>query len=410
MSQNQADAPKEPALSGSTELTEVLPKGNILIVDDTPANLRLLSQMLAEQGYQVRPVPDGPLALAATRAEPPDLILLDIRMPEMNGYQVCEHLKADAQTCDIPIIFISALDATQDKVRAFTAGGVDYVTKPFQFEEVLARVETHLALRKLQKQLQDANKKMAQELALAGEVQTSFLPHELPDIPGWQISVTLRPARETSGDFYDVNLLPNGRLGILVADVVDKGVGAALFMALSWILMRTYATEYPTQPELVLSAVNHRILKDTGASQFVAVFYGILDPAKGTLAYCNAGHVPPYLLSTQSDDAVQTLLRTGPPLGILEDVTWEQGVVQLAPGDVLVLYTDGITDAEDGKGTFFGQERLLGSVQANLGPSAQEMQDALMAEVHEFVGDAPQFDDIALMVLVRGSTEEQTAL
>ena len=394
MSHNQADAPK----------------ADILIVDDTPANLRLLSQMLAEHGYRVRPVPDGPLALEATRAEVPDLILLDIRMPEMDGYQVCEHLKADAQTRDIPIIFISALDATQDKVRAFTVGGVDYVTKPFQFEEVLARVETHLALRRLQKQLQDANKKMAQELALAGEVQTSFLPRELPDIPGWQISVTLRPARETSGDFYDVNLLPNGRLGILVADVVDKGVGAALFMALSWILIRTYAPEYPTQPELVLSAVDHRILKDTNANQFVAVFYGILDPATGTLTYCNAGHVPPYLLSTQSDDAVQTLRRTGPPLGILEDVTWEQGVVQLAPGDVLVLYTDGITDAEDGKGTFFGQERLLGSVQANLGRSAQEMQDALMAEVHEFVGDAPQFDDIALMVLVRGSTEAQTDL
>jgi sigma-B regulation protein RsbU (phosphoserine phosphatase) len=394
MSHNQADAPK----------------ADILIVDDTPANLRLLSQMLAEQGYQVRPVPDGPLALAATRAEPPDLILLDIRMPEMDGYQVCEHLKADAQTRDIPIIFISALDATQDKVRAFTVGGVDYVTKPFQFEEVLARVETHLALRKLQKQLQDANKKMARELALAGEVQTSFLPRELPDIPGWQLSVTLKPSRETSGDFYDVNLLPNGRLGILVADVVDKGAGAALFMALSWILIRTYATEYPTQPELVLSAVNRRILKDTDANQFVAVFCGTLDPATGTLAYCNAGHVPPYLLSTQSDDAVQTLLRTGPPLGILEDETWEQGVVQLAPGDVLVLYTDGITDAENGKGTFFGQERLLGSVQANLGRSAQEMQDALMAEVHEFVGDAPQFDDIALMVLVRGSTEEQTDL
>jgi sigma-B regulation protein RsbU (phosphoserine phosphatase) len=394
MSHNQADAPK----------------ADILIVDDTPANLRLLSQMLAEQGYQVRPVPDGSLALAATQAELPDLILLDIRMPEMDGYQVCEHLKADAQTCDIPIIFISALDATQDKVRAFTVGGVDYVTKPFQFEEVLARVETHLALRRLQKQLQDANKKMARELTLAGEVQTSFLPRELPDIPGWQLSVTLRPARETSGDFYDVNLLPNGRLGILVADVVDKGVGAALFMALSWILIRTYAPEYPTQPELVLSAVNRRILKDTNANQFVAVFYGILDPATGTLAYCNAGHVPPYLLSTQSDDAIQTLRRTGPPLGILEDVTWEQGAVQLALGDILVLYTDGITDAEDEKGTFFGQERLLGSVQANLGRSAQEMQDALMAEVHEFVGDTPQFDDIALMVLVRGSTEAQTDL
>ena len=137
MSHNQTDAPK----------------ANVLIVDDTPANLRLLSKMLAEQGYQVRPVPDGSLALAAAQAEPPDLVLLDIRMPEMNGYQVCEHLKADAQTRDIPIIFISALDATQDKVRAFTAGGVDYVTKPFQVEEVFARVETHLALRKLQRQL-----------------------------------------------------------------------------------------------------------------------------------------------------------------------------------------------------------------------------------------------------------------
>jgi PleD family two-component response regulator len=182
------------------------PKADILIVDDTPANLHLLSKMLAEQGYRVRPVPDGSLALAATQAEAPDLILLDIRMPEMDGYQVCEHLKGDAETRNIPIIFISALDATQDKVKAFTAGGVDYITKPFQCEEVLARVETHLALRRLtqqlqaaNKKLQEANRKMERELALAGEVQASFLPHELPDIPGWQLAVTLEPSREVSG-------------------------------------------------------------------------------------------------------------------------------------------------------------------------------------------------------------------
>ena len=133
---------------------EATPSGNILIVDDTPANLRLLSNMLAEQGYKVRSVINGQMALTATQASPPDLILLDIRMPEMNGYEVCERLKADEDTHDIPIIFISALDATQDKVKAFTVGGVDYITKPFQLEEVLARVETHLALRNLQKSLQ----------------------------------------------------------------------------------------------------------------------------------------------------------------------------------------------------------------------------------------------------------------
>ncbi len=137
---------------------------NILIVDDKPANLRLLSQMLLEQGYAVRAVINGARALASARTDPPDLILLDIKMPEMDGYEVCRHLKAGERTRDIPIIFISALDETQDKVKAFAAGGVDYVTKPLQVEEVLARVNTHLNLCKLQNQLQKANDKLALRL------------------------------------------------------------------------------------------------------------------------------------------------------------------------------------------------------------------------------------------------------
>ncbi len=133
------------------------PKGDILVVDDTPANLRLLSGMLVEHGYKVRSAPNGRLALMGARAAPPDLILLDINMPGLNGYQVCEQLKDDPQTHDIPVIFISALDQTEDKVQAFTLGGVDYITKPFQLEEVLARVETHLTLHRLQRQLVAAN-------------------------------------------------------------------------------------------------------------------------------------------------------------------------------------------------------------------------------------------------------------
>jgi sigma-B regulation protein RsbU (phosphoserine phosphatase) len=327
-------------------------------------------------------------------------------MPEMNGYEVCENLKADAKTHDIPIIFISALDATQDKVQAFTVGGVDYITKPFQVEEVLARVETHLALRKLQKQLQDANKRFEEELALAGQIQASFLPDDLPQVPGWQLTAMLKPARETSGDFYDLIPLSNGRLAIVIADVADKGAGAALYMALSWTLIRTYAAEYPTQPELVLGAANRRIMMDTRTSMFVTVFYGILDPVVGTFMYSNAGHAPPYLLSAQSGGAIQTLRRTGLPLGILEEVTWEQRTVQIASGDALVLYSDGVTDAEDGKGMFFGHDRLLEILGANRGRSALDVQDALMAEVHRFVGDAPQFDDLTLMVVVRSSAAE----
>lgn len=135
---------------------------NILIVDDTPDNLRLLFNLLSEQGYRVRPVPSGPMALGAAQREPPDLILLDIMMPDMDGYAVCKALKADDCTRDIPIIFLSALDQAGDKVKAFAAGGVDYITKPFQAEEVLARVSTHMALQQTQQQLQQQNAQLQQ--------------------------------------------------------------------------------------------------------------------------------------------------------------------------------------------------------------------------------------------------------
>ena len=137
-----------------------LPRGDILIVDDKLPNLRLLSDMLTEQGYKVRGAPSGSMALTAVRSAPPDLVLLDINMPEMNGYEVCQHLKSESQTRDVPVIFISALDEALDKVKAFSVGGVDYITKPFQVEEVLARVQNHLDLRRLQVELQQVNENL----------------------------------------------------------------------------------------------------------------------------------------------------------------------------------------------------------------------------------------------------------
>jgi sigma-B regulation protein RsbU (phosphoserine phosphatase) len=387
---------------------EVAAHGCLLVVDDNETNRDLLARRLERQGYRVVLAESGRQALEILKQHAFDLVLLDIQMPEMNGYEVCQQLKADEGTRDMPIIFISALGDIQDKIQAFTVGGVDYVTKPFQFQEVLARVETHLALRRLQRelqdanqQLQDANHKMARELTLAGDVQASFLPQVLPHVPGWQLAVSLRPSRETSGDFYDVEWLPNGRLGILIGDVVDKGAGAALFMALSWILIRTYATQYPAQPELILSSVNRRILEDTAAQDFVTVFYGVLDPGTGELVYANAGHCPALLVRTQEQDAVQALCNTGMPLGLFQDVIWEQGVIQLAPGDVLVLYTDGITEARDARGEFFDEDRLQESLLANQGQPAATIRDAILGAVDEFVGDAPQSDDIGLVVVAR---------
>lgn len=374
---------------------------NILLVDDTPDNLRLLSQILSARHYQVRAVTSGDRALESVQLVPPDLILLDIRMPGMDGFEVCRALKENRNTKNIPVIFISALDDVADKVNAFAVGGVDYITKPFRYEEVVARAETHLALRRLQKELRRSNRKMAHELALAGEVQASFLPDKMPDIPGWQFSVTLQPAQETSGDFFDMFTLPDGRLGLLVADVVDKGVSAALFMALSYALFRSQAQQFPGEPQRVFDIMNDHILHDTNARQFVTAFYGILDPQTGKMVYSNAGHPPPLILGPQKGQNVRWLANTGVPLGVLEECTWEQRVVQLSPQDVLCLYTDGVIEAEENPDSPFGMGRLLDCTRARMGGTAVEIQQGVVHDILQFVGEAPQLDDRVLFVVKR---------
>jgi serine phosphatase RsbU (regulator of sigma subunit) len=299
------------------------------------------------------------------------------------------------------VIVVSALDDMDSMVKGIKLGAEDYLPKPF--EPVL--LKTRIGASVERKQLRDREtlylEQINRELDLAWRVQAGFLPDHLPDIPGWQLAATLSPSRQTSGDFYDLMPLPEGRLGILIADVADKGMGAALYMVLSRTLIRTYATQHHPQPDRVLAATNRRILADIDTDQFVTVFYGVLDPETGTLTYCNAGHNPPYLLGAQADSAVRTLPGTGMALGVVGDETWEHRTVQIAPRDMLVLYTDGITDAQNVEETFFDKERLLDVVQASRGRSAQDVQESLLAEVHKFVGDAPQFDDITLVVVAR---------
>jgi serine phosphatase RsbU (regulator of sigma subunit) len=244
-----------------------------------------------------------------------------------------------------------------------------------------------------------AHQKVLQELSVAAEIQASFLPGALPQRDGWQLAAALRPARQTSGDFYDVLELPDGRLGLVIADVADKGTGAALFMALSRTLLRTFAFEYPERPEKALYAANRRILSDSRSSMFVTAFYGILDPARATLRYCNAGHNPPYLLRVGTGPL--PLRNTGIPLGIVEDAAWTTETVALEAEDLLVLYTDGVSEAQNWAGEFFEVERLLAAARACPGQSAQAVEACILAAVDQFVGDAPQSDDLTLLVVKR---------
>lgn len=240
-----------------------------------------------------------------------------------------------------------------------------------------------------------------QELSLARRIQASFLPEAVPEVPGWKLAATLEPARQIAGDFYDFIPLSNGRLGILIADVADKGLGPALYMALSRTLIRTYSVQYEEQPAEVLSAANRRILQDARANLFVTVFYGVLDLISGELIYGNAGHTPPYLLCSNKNESYITLKSTGMPLGIDEDTVWGQEVANISPGDILLLYTDGVTDAQNAEGEFIDRKAIINIARRNCGKSVQNLQRIILKEIHDFVDGAPRFDDITLVIVGR---------
>jgi len=240
-----------------------------------------------------------------------------------------------------------------------------------------------------------------QELALAGRMQASLLPEVPPDLPGWGLTATWRPARETSGDFYDFIICPDGRLGLVLADVTDKGIGAALYMALSRTLLRTFAEEHPYAPGEVLRAVNQRILEDTHGGLFITMFYGLLDPDSGQLTYSNAGHHPPYLVQKTADHPPSALMRTGIPLGVDSQAAWGESSVQIDTGDLLLMYTDGMVDAHNAKGEPMGFKPMLEIASTLRHRTVRDVQDALISEVRAYAGSEQQFDDLTLVLLKR---------
>jgi serine phosphatase RsbU (regulator of sigma subunit) len=256
------------------------------------------------------------------------------------------------------------------------------------------------AIQALQRAQTVENVELTRELKKARKVQESLLPASPPELPGWDISVLLEPAHETSGDFYDFLMLPDGRMGMVIADVTDKGTSAALFMALSRSLWRTFAINHPAEPERTMAETNQRILADTHGGLYITLLYGILDPQQGEFIYCSAGHHPALLLRAQ-DGSMEKLERSGMPLGVLEEANWKRVTIGIQPGDVMVLYTDGITDAQNTAEEFYGLDRLQEALSRQRGKTALEIRNALREDVRNWVGQAAQFDDITLMVVVR---------
>jgi sigma-B regulation protein RsbU (phosphoserine phosphatase) len=241
------------------------------------------------------------------------------------------------------------------------------------------------------------------ELAIAAGIQQSFLPDTITQIEGCDIAVRSVMAKEVGGDFFDViplEVLPlgKGQLGIMIADVSGKGIPAALFMALSRILVRVNATWNGSRPAPAIRDANTIISHDSKSGMFVTLFYGFLDSASRTLTYVNAGHNPP-ILYRALDGTLTELAATGIAMGVLDDADYSQDSIPLAPGDILILYTDGITEAENAKQEMFDLKRLEQVILASRDLPAKEMTAAILSSVRDFSGGHPQSDDITLMVI-----------
>lgn len=370
----------------------------ILLVDDQPANLQVLLQTLGSLGCKLLVAKNGEAALTIVQKARPDLILLDIMMPGIDGFEVCRRLKANPTTEKIPIIFLSALDDTADKVRGLQLGAVDYVAKPFQPEEVLARVNTHLTIHRLGREVQRQKDELEHELQVVSQLQRNLLPEHLPQVEGLKLAVHYETSRYAGGDYYDVAELPNGRLGILVADAEGHSAPAAVMMAMTCALFRS-CPDGCDQPGQMLSFINENLCK-VNKESFVTAIYAVYDPYRRSVRIARAGH-PLLMLHRFSQKTAMEIPCDGvfamgwdayPEVPVTE--------IRLEPGDRLLFYTDGVTERFNEQNELYGTIRLLRQLETADTADPAKILEGIVADLARFAGDRPADDDQAMLLIV----------
>ncbi len=381
----------------------------ILLVDDEPFNLDLLEQELAGQDLVIQTASNGREALDHVAVDPPDMIFLDLMMPEVDGFTVLERLQAHESWREIPVVIVSASNDLTNIVRGIEMGATDFLPKPFEPTILQARLNAGLERKRLRDLEHRYLKSLERELEIGREIQSGFLPKEIPQPAGWEIRAHFQAAREVAGDFFDVFEITPGQIGFLLGDVTDKGVGSALYMALYRSLLRvamlsdTFAedpevTECTTPEECLLRAVrlvNHYICRFHETALFATLFFGILSTETGRICYINAGHDRPYLL--RGGRIQMEIEPTGPVVGVLKEAAYKVETFLLEPGDRLVVYSDGIPDAQNPQGEMFGHTRFREVLEDDPGEAFTN----LLRAIDTYIGEGSQFDDITLLIVGR---------
>jgi sigma-B regulation protein RsbU (phosphoserine phosphatase) len=380
----------------------------LLVVDDNEDNRYTLTRRLNREGYKnLTMAKNGREALDKLKAQPFDLVLLDIMMPDMNGYEVLEQVKATPALRDIPIIMISSLDEIESVIRCIELGAEDYLGKPFNPTLLRARIGASLEKKRLRDEVRRNMERLVQELAAARALQLAMLPRQFPTCsPSHPIAVhaVMEPAREVGGDLYDCFYAGEHTFCFLVGDVCGKGASAAMFMARARSLVRITVNlwlEWRTDdidPGALLEAVNRELCQDNDDCMFITMFLGLIDTRSGVVSFVNAGHPRPHLVSS-TGDTKQINSKPALPLGVRRQARFQTRTLQILPGDALFVCSDGVFEAVNRKGDLFSIERMGQLLRQANAAEPREMVRIIKDAVDAFTGGAPRTDDLTALAL-----------
>ena len=399
------------------------PRPNILLVDDAPGNLLVLEATLGGLGENLVRAGSGVEALRRVLDEDFAVILMDVQMPGMDGFETADLIRGRERSRNVPIIFLTAHDRTDAQLfKGYSVGAVDFLFKPFVPEFLRSKVRVFVELhrsawqirrqaellregerRALESQLLEERRRAEDarlqfRFRIAKEVQQKFFPSSPPRMPGLDIAGASLPAEETGGDYFDYIPFSDGGLGIVIGDVCGHGFGPALLMSATRAYLRALALSHQRVGD-VLALTNRALNADVDEGRFVTLFLARLDPAERTLVYANAGHPSGFILG--ADGSIKRELEsTGLPLGVLDEAEFpEVGPIALAEGDVVLLLTDGIVEATNPDREPFGFERAIEVVRAHRDRPAAEVVLALHEAVRRFAGDTGLIDDVTSLIV-----------
>ncbi len=373
----------------------------VLIVEDQPVSRKILEAMLAKS-YTVISAASGREAIKLAQENNPDLVLLDIEMPEMDGFETMEALRNRIIDEAVPVIFLTAREDSESREKGLEAGAVDYITKPYDRQELSIKVKNHLALYEARKEIERRNRSLAREMEMASQLQNSLLPNSFPRTEGIEFSVYYKPFSRAGGDFYDVIEFADSSVGVALVDVAGHGVASAMIGAMFKMCFQSFAKENRS-PAQLLSIINDEMVRVLPDSDFLTVFYCVINPDSLGLSFCNAGHPRPFLYR-EDDGSIDELTVGGPLVGAFQGMEFEDDFRNLRAGDRILIFTDGVTETSplEGIEDLYGLDRLQRIFVENISAPPEETVRRIVDDLIEFRGGDVFEDDVSLILISVG--------